>query len=131
MDVCKPSETSHSKSSLGKFQHQYLPQPELLDTVYSYHLMVLCISYVGGCFKVWIVSSHQIFKLAFLKILNMTLWSIFQKQVTYTERKVLHHHTETCICTIVSVSIYLSRVIDILQPIISYCCCVKVFSYHH
>ena len=32
------SETSHSKSSMGNFQHQYLP--ELLVSVYSYCLMV-------------------------------------------------------------------------------------------
>ena len=36
------TETSHSKSSLGNFQHQYLP--ELLVIVYSYHLMVKSVS---------------------------------------------------------------------------------------
>ena len=38
MDVRQSSETSYSKSSLGKFQHQYLA--ELLVNVYSDRLMV-------------------------------------------------------------------------------------------
>ena len=38
MDIWQASETSHSKSSPGNFQHQYLP--ELLVNVYSYRLMV-------------------------------------------------------------------------------------------
>ena len=38
VDVWQASETSHSKSSQGNFQHQYLP--ELLFNVYGYHLMV-------------------------------------------------------------------------------------------
>ena len=36
------SETSHSKSSLGNFQHQYLS--EILVTEYSYRLMVKSVS---------------------------------------------------------------------------------------
>ena len=42
MDSWQTSETSHSKSSLGNFQHQCLP--ELLVNVYSYHLMVKSLS---------------------------------------------------------------------------------------
>ena len=38
VDVWQASETSHSKSSQGNFQHQYLP--ELLVKVYSYPLVV-------------------------------------------------------------------------------------------
>ena len=38
VDVWQASETSHSKSSPGNFQHQYLA--ELLVNVYSYCLMV-------------------------------------------------------------------------------------------
>ena len=38
VDVLQASETSHSKSSPGNFQHQYLP--ELLVNVYSYRLVV-------------------------------------------------------------------------------------------
>ena len=47
-DVWQASETSHSKSNLGKFQDQYLV--ELLVNMYSYHLMVKCVScwYVCG-----------------------------------------------------------------------------------
>ena len=41
-DVQQASETSHSKSSLGKFQHQYLTK--LLVDVYSYHLMEKSVS---------------------------------------------------------------------------------------
>ena len=37
-DVRQASETSHTKSSLGNFHHQYLS--ELLVNVYSYHFMV-------------------------------------------------------------------------------------------
>ena len=39
LDVWQASETSHSKSSLGNLQHQYLPDHEFLVNVYSYHLM--------------------------------------------------------------------------------------------
>ena len=35
MDIWKASETSHSKSSLGNFQDQYLA--ELVVNAYSYH----------------------------------------------------------------------------------------------
>ena len=38
LDVWQGSETSHSKSSLGNFQHWYLP--EMLVNVFSYHAMV-------------------------------------------------------------------------------------------
>ena len=41
VDVSQASETNHSKSSLGNFHHQYLP--ELLVNVYSYRLMVKCV----------------------------------------------------------------------------------------
>ena len=43
------SETSHSKSSLSNFQHQYLP--ELLVYVYSCHVMVKSMSGLPLC--VW------------------------------------------------------------------------------
>ena len=54
MDVSQASETSHSKSSLGNFHHQYLA--ELLVNVHSYHLMVksvswCCVCVEGGFFK--------------------------------------------------------------------------------
>ena len=39
VDVRQASETSHSKSTLGNFQHQYLAE-QLLVNVYSYCLMV-------------------------------------------------------------------------------------------
>ena len=42
VDVWQASETSHSKSSLSYFQHQYLP--ELLVNVYSYPLVVKSVS---------------------------------------------------------------------------------------
>ena len=42
MDVWQASETSHSKSSLANFQHQYLA--ELLVNVYSYRSMVKSVS---------------------------------------------------------------------------------------
>ena len=42
VDVWKASETSHSKSSPGNFQHQYLA--ELLVNMYSYRLMVKSVS---------------------------------------------------------------------------------------
>ena len=42
VDIWQASKTSHSKSSLGNFQHQYLA--ELLSNVYSYHLMVKNVS---------------------------------------------------------------------------------------
>ena len=42
VDVWQTSETSHSKSSLGNVQHQYLA--ELLVNVYSYCLMVKSVS---------------------------------------------------------------------------------------
>ena len=42
VDVWKASETSHSKSSLGNFQYQYLV--ELLVNAYSYSLMVNSVS---------------------------------------------------------------------------------------
>ena len=41
------SETSHSKSSLGNFQHRYLA--ELLVNVYSHHLMVKTVSCCCVC----------------------------------------------------------------------------------
>ena len=40
MDIWQTSETSHSKSSLGNFQHHYMS--ELLVNVYRYHLMDTC-----------------------------------------------------------------------------------------
>ena len=43
MDIWQDSETSHSKSSLGNYQHQYLS--ELLVNMYSYCLMVKSVSY--------------------------------------------------------------------------------------
>ena len=52
MDILQASETSHSKSSLVNFQHQYLP--ELLVNVYSYRLMVLDVVHVeGGFSQIW------------------------------------------------------------------------------
>ena len=38
MNIWQALETSHSKSNLGNFQHQYLP--EILVNVYSYHVIV-------------------------------------------------------------------------------------------
>ena len=42
VDIWQASETSHSKSSQGNFQHQYWP--EVLVNVYSYCLMVKSVS---------------------------------------------------------------------------------------
>ena len=50
MDVWQDSETSHSKSSLGNFQHWYLP--DTLASVYSYCVMVKsvsCCCVLGSC----------------------------------------------------------------------------------
>ena len=47
MDISQASETSHSKSRLGKFQYQCLS--ELLVNVYSYCLMVKSVSYCCVC----------------------------------------------------------------------------------
>ena len=46
--------TSHSKSSPGNFQHQYLPK--LLVNVYSYHLMVKSVSCCCVCGS-WLFSN--------------------------------------------------------------------------
>ena len=57
VDVWQASETSHSKSSLGNFQHQYLT--ELLVNVYSYSIVwwwkvYLAIVYMeGGFSQIW------------------------------------------------------------------------------
>ena len=40
LDVWQASETSHSKRSMGNFQHQYLS--ELLVNAYSYHKVCVC-----------------------------------------------------------------------------------------
>ena len=45
--VWQASETSHSKSNPGNFQHQYLA--ELLVNVYSYCLMVKSVSFAVVC----------------------------------------------------------------------------------
>ena len=42
VDVWQGSETSHSKSSSGNFQHWYLA--DMLASVYSYHVMVKSVS---------------------------------------------------------------------------------------
>ena len=42
MDVWHDSETSHSKSNLGNFQHWHLP--DMLASVYSYCVMVKSVS---------------------------------------------------------------------------------------
>ena len=55
MDIWQASKTSHSKSNLGNFQHQYLP--ELLVNVGSYRVIVkVCLDVVcvkGGCSQIW------------------------------------------------------------------------------
>ena len=54
VDIWQDSETSHSKSSLGNFQHWYLP--DVLASVYSYHVIVKTVSccYVHGR---WVISN--------------------------------------------------------------------------
>ena len=47
VDVWQTSETNHSKSSLGNFQHQYLP--EWLVNVYMSHLMMKSVSCCCVC----------------------------------------------------------------------------------
>ena len=55
VDIWQASETSHSKSNLGNFHHQYLT--ELLVNVYSYHLMVKSVSWccVRGSYQLHIL----------------------------------------------------------------------------
>ena len=45
VDIWQASETSHNKSNLGNFHHQYLTLAELLVNVYSYCLMVKSMSW--------------------------------------------------------------------------------------
>ena len=52
------TETSHSKSSLGNFPHQYLS--ELLVNVYSYHLMVKSVSWCCVCGS-WLLPNPVIY----------------------------------------------------------------------
>ena len=56
MDIWQASETSHRKSSLGNFQHQYVP--EFLVNVYSYCLMVKSLPYCCVCGS-RLFSNHQ------------------------------------------------------------------------
>ena len=49
MDVWQASETNHSKSISGNFQHQYLPK--LLINVYIYYLMVKSMSCCCVCVR--------------------------------------------------------------------------------
>ena len=76
MDIWQASETSHSNSSLGNFQHQY--PHELLVSVYSYHLMVksLCLAVVcmvGGFSQ--IQSQLLILQLQKLQFINIKVES--------------------------------------------------------
>ena len=54
VDIWQASETSHNKSSLGNFQHGYLP--ELLVNVYSYCLLVKSVSWCHVCGR-WLFSN--------------------------------------------------------------------------
>ena len=86
VDVWQAWETSHSKSSLGNFQHQNLP--ELLLNVYTvgYHLMVkVCLTVMcveAGLSQIW---SHMV-------AISTTPWPvqftayILPKYINYTEK---------------------------------------------
>ena len=61
VNIWQASETqaSHSKSSQGNFQHQYLP--ELLANAYSYYLMVISMFYCCCVCGSWLFSNQVIF----------------------------------------------------------------------
>ena len=81
MEVWQASETSHSKNSLGNFQHQY--QAELLVNVYSYHLIVKSVSCCCVCGSRLFQIQSQFFWI---------MWSVFwriQNLVSYIFQSIL------------------------------------------
>ena len=80
MDIWQNSETSHSKSSLGNYQHWYLA--DMLANVYSYCVMVKSVSYCmlhawkPGFLKpvtyIWSIhmKSHDLHNVIYIKKVN-------------------------------------------------------------
>ena len=79
VDVWQASETSHSKSSLGNFQHQYMA--ELLVNVSNYRLMVKSVSWCRVRGR-WLISNLVTFCICSLVIHCHTVIDKVNKRIS-------------------------------------------------
>ena len=97
MDVWQALETSPSKSSQGKFQHQYLP--ELLVDVYSYHLMVNSVSCCCVCVRRLFSNAVTYVTENYSTALQFTIVLYIHRQHNTTDKHNITRETGRAECT--------------------------------